>query len=332
MQKTLSLIIAAAIIYSIVQMKMQSPKETSPTTKAEEATEEVQTAQNVQDISSAEQDNVPVSGNFFEKTISRVLINALKTEEGRLFFENLLQPMNKPITDGQYTIKVDRDLIQSMFKINSFGEGKIGHATCGHIVSVKYQLLDINNSLISEDTKTFTLGSKIINPNIDAVIVGQMVGQTRQALIPASMDNYKLGDISNKSPYKVNIVLNSILPNNYINVDEVKIFDDEIAYKTPLLCGDKVKFMAKITRLSDGAVLYDSVEKGRQIDIKIGDINYPLIISYALHGKVPVGTRTVIARGKSFKALGSNVNKMLNQDIIHPDEYLMLELTNFQTE
>ena len=52
---------------------------------------------------------------------------------------------------------------------------------------------------------------------------------------------------------------------NYINVDEVKIFDDEIAYKTPLLCGDKVKFMAKITRLSDGAVLYDSVEKGRQL-------------------------------------------------------------------
>ena len=256
------------------------------------------------------------------------MINALKTEEGRLFFENLLQPTNKPIADGKYTIEVNRDLIQPMFKINTFGNGAIGPATCGHVVTLHYQLLDINNNLLSENTKTFTLGSRAIMPGIDSVVVGMMVGQTRQAIFPTK---YTSSNEENK-PYRVNIVLNSILPNNFVNSNEVKIFDDEIAYRTPLLCGDKVGIDAKITKLSNGQVLYDSVQKGEKLDIKIGDINYPLIVSYALHGKVPVGTRTVIAKGKLFKALGSNINKMLNQSKVPVDEYLMLELTNFQID
>jgi hypothetical protein len=327
MQKSLTLIITAAIIYSIVQMKMQSPPEdNAPKTQA------ANEAESTNNTSTPEQANIPLTGNFLEKTLSKVLINALKTEEGRLFFENLLQPTNKPITDGKYTIEVNRDLIQPMFKINSFGNGTVGPATCGHVVTLHYQLLDINNNLLSENTKTFTLGSRAIMPGIDSVVVGMMVGQTRQAILPTK---YAYSNEENKvhdAPYRVNIVLNSILPNNFVNSHEVKVFDDEIAYRIPLLCGDKVGVDAKITKLSDGQVLYDSVQKGEKLDIKIGDINYPLIVSYALHGKVPVGTRTVIAKGKTFKALGSNINRMLNQNKIPMDEYLMLELTNFKTE
>ncbi|HJD57037.1 FKBP-type peptidyl-prolyl cis-trans isomerase [Candidatus Tisiphia endosymbiont of Ptychoptera albimana] len=322
MQKALTFIIAAAIIYSIVQMKMQSPpEENAPKVQTTEA-------ESNNNTNTPEQANIPLTGNFLEKTVSKVLINALKTEEGRLFFENLLQPTNKPIADGKYTIEVNRDLIQPMFKINTFGNGTVGPATCGHVVTLHYQLLDINNNLLSENTKTFTLGSRVIMPGIDSVVVGMMVGQTRQAIFPTK---YTSSNEENK-PYRVNIVLNSILPNNFVNSNEVKIFDDEIAYRIPLLCGDKVGIDAKITKLSNGQVLYDSTQEGKKLDIKIGDINYPLIVSYALHGKVPVGTRTVIAKGKLFKALGSNINKMLNQSKIPIDEYLMLELTNFQTD
>ncbi|HJD63932.1 MAG TPA: FKBP-type peptidyl-prolyl cis-trans isomerase [Rickettsia endosymbiont of Sericostoma sp.] len=322
MQKALTFIIAAAIIYSIVQMKMQSPpEENAPKVQTTEA-------ESNNNTNTPEQANIPLTGNFLEKTVSKVLINALKTEEGRLFFENLLQPTNKPIADGKYTIEVNRDLIQPMFKINTFGNGTVGPATCGHVVTLHYQLLDINNNLLSENTKTFTLGSRVIMPGIDSVVVGMMVGQTRQAIFPTK---YTSSNEENK-PYRVNIVLNSILPNNFVNSNEVKIFDDEIAYRMPLLCGDKVGIDAKITKLSNGQVLYDSAQEGKKLDIKIGDINYPLIVSYALHGKVPVGTRTVIAKGKLFKALGSNINKMLNQSKIPVDEYLMLELTNFQTD
>ncbi|MCC8484047.1 MAG: FKBP-type peptidyl-prolyl cis-trans isomerase [Rickettsia endosymbiont of Labidopullus appendiculatus] len=325
MQKALTFIIAAAIIYSIVQMKMQSPpEENAPKVQTTEA-------ESNNNTSTPEQANIPLTGNFLEKTVSKVLINALKTEEGRLFFENLLQPTNKPIADGKYTIEVNRDLIQPMFKINTFGNGTVGPATCGHVVTLHYQLLDINNNLLSENTKTFTLGSRVIMPGIDSVVVGMMVGQTRQAILPTKYTSSNEENKDYDAPYRVNIVLNSILPNNFVNSNEVKIFDDEIAYRMPLLCGDKVGIDAKITKLSNGQVLYDSTQEGKKLDIKIGDINYPLIVSYALHGKVPVGTRTVIAKGKLFKALGSNINKMLNQSKIPVDEYLMLELTNFQT-
>ncbi|WP_425360317.1 MULTISPECIES: FKBP-type peptidyl-prolyl cis-trans isomerase [unclassified Candidatus Tisiphia] len=326
MQKALTFIIAAAIIYSIVQMKMQSPpEENAPKVQTSEA-------ESNNNTNTPEQANIPLTGNFLEKTVSKVLINALKTEEGRLFFENLLQPTNKPIADGKYTIEVNRDLIQPMFKINTFGNGTVGPATCGHVVTLHYQLLDINNNLLSENTKTFTLGSRAIMPGIDSVVVGMMVGQTRQAIFPTKYTSSNEENKDYDAPYRVNIVLNSILPNNFVNSNEVKIFDDEIAYRMPLLCGDKVGIDAKITKLSNGQVLYDSTQEGKKLDIKIGDINYPLIVSYALHGKVPVGTRTVIAKGKLFKALGSNINKMLNQSKIPVDEYLMLELTNFQTD
>lgn len=115
-------------------------------------------------------------------------------------------------------------------------------------------------------------------------------------------------------------------------MNEVKIFDNEIAYRMPLLCGDKVSFDAKITKLSDGKVIFDSAQNATKLNMKIGDINYPMIVSYALTGKVPVGTRTVIAKGRSFKAIGSNANRMLDQQHFPMEEYLMLELTNFQPE
>ncbi|KAJ6644965.1 putative fatty acid oxidation complex trifunctional enzyme [Pseudolycoriella hygida] len=278
-----------------------------------------------------QQDKAELTGNFLEKSISKIVINSLKTEQGRLFFENLLQSSNRSISQNDYIIEVNRDLVGTLFKINSFGEGSIGPATCGHVVTIKYQILDTNNNLINEATKTFSLGSWPIIPAIDMITNGMMVGQSRQAVIPPQYayynSKYRVENIDHDAYYKVNIMLNSILPNNFVNPAEVKIFDNEIAYKIPLLCGDKVKFAAKITRLSNGEILYDSNKQDKNIEMKIGDINYPLIVSYALHGKVPVGTRTVIAKGKTFKALGSKVNHMLVQDKIEVDEFLMLELS-----
>lgn len=328
MHKSLSLIIAAIIIYYIIQTKLQlSPEENEPVIETKEVT------QNTSDATQPPEPQV-LTGNFLEKSISKVVINALKTEQGRAFFENLIQQKNQPLASGEYSIEVNRDFIQPLFKINTLGSGTEGPATCGQVATIHYQILDINNNLISEETKTFTLGAKPIIPGIDIVTNGMMIGQTRQAIIPAKYAYYdapyKKDNLEQDAAYRVNVALNSILPKNFINPNEVKIFDDEIAYKIPLLCGDTTEFDAKITRLSNGQVLYDSKHNDKKINMKIGDITYPLIVSYALHGKIPVGTRTVIAKGQAFKAPGSNINRMLNQSIIPVDEYLMLELTNFK--
>jgi hypothetical protein len=99
MQKSLSFIIAVAIIYYIVQMKMQPPAD-SPIPK----NQEISDTENNKTPTIPEQANTPLTGNFLEKTLSKVMINALKTEEGRVFFESLLQPVNKPNSINNYTI------------------------------------------------------------------------------------------------------------------------------------------------------------------------------------------------------------------------------------
>lgn len=328
MQKLLSLIIVALLLYNIVKLQISSDNNNS--TIVEQASLN-NSANDGNQISSNNDAPVSLNGNLFERMISKIVINALKTEEGRTFFENILQPLNKPIDTKDYSIPVYKDLISSLFKINTIGNGNIGPASCGHVVTVFYQISDINNNLITEGTKTFTLGSGSIMLGLDNVIIGMNVGQAREAIIPAKYAvNIGANNDNVDNSYRVNVMLKSILPSNFIKSNEVKTYDDEIAYRVPLLCGEKVSFNAKITRLANGEILYDSKTKGQKINMKIGDITYPLIFSYALHGKVPVGTRTVIAKGQTFKALGSNINKIISQESLPLNEYLMLELNDFK--
>ena len=56
---------------------------------------------------------------------------------------------------------------------------------------------------------------------------------------------------------KLNVTLKEIMPQNFVDED-VKVFDDEIAYKLPLLCGGNSVYNARITKLSNSEVIYDS--------------------------------------------------------------------------
>lgn len=49
------------------------------------------------------------------------------------------------------------------------------------------------------------------------------------------------------------------MPENFIG-DEVKVFDDQLAYRIPLVCANKAIYDAKITRLRDSEVIYNSYQ------------------------------------------------------------------------
>lgn len=323
MQKLFTFIIVILILYNIISLKttILPSGESDKNSSATQLTG-----------SDSLDENISLGGNLIEKTISKIVINALKTEEGRTFFENIIQPLNKPLGTENYSISTHRDLVTPLFKITTSGSGTIGPASCGHVVMVYYQISDMNNILLHEGSKTFTLGSGTIMMGVDNVVVGMMVGQVREAIIPAKYA-YQ-GEHSDQIPsmddfFKLKVALHSILPQHFIKSNEVKIFDDEVAYRTPLLCGEKISCNIKITNLSQGSVVYDSKLLGEKTNIKIGDITYPFILSYALHGKVAVGTRTVIAKGKNFRSLGSNLGKIMQNDKISLDEYFMIELGDF---
>jgi len=68
---------------------------------------------------SEEQKPAEFSGNFIEKTISSVLLNVLKTDEGRLFLESLIQPMNKAVAGSGNGFEMNSELIACfVFKIS----------------------------------------------------------------------------------------------------------------------------------------------------------------------------------------------------------------------
>jgi len=330
MQKLLSFIIAVVILYGIFQSQMRSLEKNYNKNKQEKSFVE---QKSISDKNTSEQET-EFSGGFIEKTLSKVLVNALKTEEGKAFFENIISHNNKPLADGKSSIKVNNnDLITGILHINTFGEGSVGPASCGHIVTAHYQIMTMGGVTVDEQTKTFTLGSRTILSGLDSVIVGMMIGQTRQAILPAKFayaeSKYQKAGIDPALHYKVNIVLKEIMPKNFIKGGEVKIFDDEIAYKMPLMCGDRTSFDATITQISNGKILFDSSSNKQKISINVGDLNYPLIFAHALHNKVPVGSRVIIAKGRTFNGIADGYSKIFPKTMLNAEEYFLLELKNF---
>lgn len=316
MQRLITLIITCGIIYLIFKqliINIEVPKNPMTAEMNNEKTE-----------------NIAPSGNFLEKTLSTVLVNTLKTDEGRFFLESLIQPMNKPIAGSGASFKMNGDeFLTSLFKITTFGEGAKGPASCGHIVTVKYQILTVNNILIEEKTVTFPLGSNKQVPGMDAVIVGMKTNQTRHAVIASKY--FSRAEKNQGTSFKLNVLLTEIIPNNFID-NSTKIFDDQLSFTIPLLCGGRAIYDAKITNISHNKVIYNSTHTGKKINMHIGDLNYPVIFSHALHNKIPIGTRTVITKGKYLKSYASEFSTIFPDKKEPEDEYYMIEFFNFVNE
>ncbi|MGC0372396.1 MAG: hypothetical protein DGJ47_001109 [Rickettsiaceae bacterium] len=316
MQKFLTLILSGIVIYIIINNALETFRPLHNQS---------------QTVGGNKEENKTISteefkGNFIEKGFSNVLHNILKTEEGRFFIENLITPMDKPLASGTGILQVNStDFIDSFFKINTFGEGGKGPASCGHVVTISYKILSINNAVLKEDKATIALGSDKIAPGMDSIIVGMREGQTRHATIATKY--FTTNPKYQKSYFKLQVSLHKIIPHNF--AEGVKIFDDQISYKVPKLCGQKIVCDAKITKLSNNKVLYNSQNNKQRLSIKIGDQNYPMIFSHALHNKTMNGTRTVISKGRFLKSYVSDYSKIFPQTTIPENELYMIEFSNF---
>ena len=80
---------------------------------------------------------------IIEKSVSKVLINVLKTQEGRSFLEKIVRPANSPVA-GNYTVKVnDGSIFKELFKIETLIDGEGPQVSCGHLVTVNFEILKI---------------------------------------------------------------------------------------------------------------------------------------------------------------------------------------------
>lgn len=300
-----------------------------------------------------------ISGSFFERFISRVMVNALKTDEGKVFFSNLIQPMQNNISANELRFKISNsNFIEKIFKAETFENNPLTSpassqkegrniteniAYCGLDVLIDYEIKTENDEIISESEKTIRIGSSSFPIGFDNVIIGMKEGQTRVAHIPPAYSigsaYYEQNLVSNKlvqdeilkskiygKSFSVKILLKKVVSQLEIKKDEIKIFDDELILQMPFLCGQKILFKAVITSLYDGKTLYSSPQKQSYI---IGDETYPFIFALGLSGKLPKGKRSIIAKAKYFYSIFSNKSNHFHfLDDIPKDQYLLLDLSS----
>ncbi len=274
-----------------------------------------------------------MQGSFIERTLSTVVLNILKTEKGRIILEKMIQPVNTPIVDKDYSLKINSlNIIDTSFHIKTTKEGK-GNlvAVCGHPVNITYRVVNMQDMIIESGKKSIRLGDANILKAIDNIIVGMKIGESRSAIV-AEKFAYDAPDYKGKKPanpthdYKIDITLESI--SSDVFVDNVKIFDDEVSFKLPILCGSLVGSDVKIMNLN-GDVIFNSKDHGDPIKFRLGDPSYPVIFSYGLFNKQDKGIRTVIFSGKYLRSFNDK-----NHSIIFPneqpriDQFYMLEFSN----
>lgn len=313
MAKILTVIISGVIIYMILQknldsLNLQDELKLNNPTQTEE-----KKAKSEQEL----------TGSFFEKTISNILINVLKTHEGRTFVARMLKPENNTTLSYEDSFASYNDsFLNSTFQISTVGDGNGLPVFCGQTVNIHYKILNFDDVALEEKTETIHLGSEQIAPSVDAVIIGMKVGQTRHAVI-SSKDFVEIKNDKHKS-FKIDIVLKSIISKSIIDSD-IKMFDEKVPRQMPLICAKRAVYDAKITKLGDGSIIFDSTKTGKKIDMVIGNLNYPVIFSYALHNKIAEGTKTVIAKGKFFKSHLSEHSIIFPEKSLPENEYFMIE-------
>jgi hypothetical protein len=321
MKKIFIPVFIALLIYFVMQNNFMNMYSTySPPIKSKQI--------NTQDDQAAKNDD-NISGNFLERTMSNVLANILKTEEGKAIFAQIIQPMYQPLNGELIGYKVNNsNIIDSMFHINILQAGAGKNTVCGQKVVINYKIYDLTGNLLStENDKHIRLGENMIVPSLDAVIVGMKKGEKRSALITDKYINYATHNLSSdkkttyNAKFDIELISAEDLPYNY---NDVRMFDDEMAYTVPLLCGMETSFDMKVTDLTNNKTLYDTKGKD-QIKMRIGQPDYPLILSFLIHNKIPVGTRTAIIQAFMLKdkTFGNNIK------IDNKNSYLMIELSDF---
>jgi hypothetical protein len=275
-----------------------------------------------------------MEGGFLEKTLSTIIINTLKTERGRIIIEKMIQPANTPLVDKDYSLKINNmNIIDSKFRIKTTKEGQgDAKAICGHSVNITYRVVNMKDMIIESGKKSMILGDARIFKGMDNIIIGMKIGESRSAIIPEEFA-YEAFGFKGKKPanpshdYKVEVTLDGILSEIFID-NKVKIFDDEISFKMPTLCGDIVSSDVKITTLN-GDDIFDSKALKQEVKFKLGDLSYPVIFSYGLFNKQDKGTRTIIFSGKYLRSfMNSASSAIFPNDQPEADQFYMLEFEN----
>lgn len=271
-------------------------------------------------------------GTSFEKTVSKIVVNIMKTEKGRLLVEKMLRPVTMAPEDSDFTVKAnDRTVIDNLLNIKEVNIGTGRSAVCGHRALVEYRVANMSDLILDKGTKEITLGEGSIFYGLDNVVVGMKEGGFTRALVNHKLA-YDHAEYKGKKPinktndYKLEVKLIEVISKMDIKSD-VRIFDDKISLKFPLMCGDRASFDVKIEELG-GKTILNTKSNGHSIGYKLGDSTFPIIFSHSLFNKHDKGSRFVILPGTYLKRFDNNIFGMMNKELIKNKAHYLIEFSN----
>jgi hypothetical protein len=304
MQKYFTYIIAAFIIYNLFEKTNFSTIKSIPKSEV------------IKNIDDNVVNEEKFEGTWFEKKVSKIMANIIKTPEGSKFFENLVKPMQQ-IPQSEINFKVNsKDLINSLFKIKINKPGYGVEAVCGCKVSIDYALFDMKNNFIKNEQANIIIGKGDLSKSLENSIIGMRVGEEREVNIYPTI----IKDPKFKTSFKAKIKLDKL--ETTVAPGEIRYFDDTISYAKPILCGEKVKFDVTIMDVT-GKIIFEK----QDIVLNLGFEGVPVAFSQGIFNKTSAGTRTIIAKGKNLSGTHKAFAE-LSKIKINLENYYILDIKN----
>jgi hypothetical protein len=273
-----------------------------------------------QDISNITQSSQNIEGGFIERTISKIMINVLKTPQGQETFIKMIQPLSDGKNTDNFVLEMNNsNFIKKIFEIETNGNEKPIKAICGNIVDVEYLIQDFAKGTSETKRENIELGSQKADLALSNIIVGMSEGQKRKATIKEKFFQNALSE--NQMPKKIEVTLHKIIEKQFIDLSKIKIFDNVVNHYVPYLCGDKIDFEIKISKI-DGTEIFKS-KTGETESYRVGDRSFPMIFAYSLFNKTKSGTRTIITPAKYLKTFDDKLFPTFNIKNNNSEYYLI---------
>ncbi len=325
-QKALTLFIVVVIVYSLLKENISTvlPLDTmfDSTQKTEQEIKDKE-----KDVSDKAKDfEKSMEGNFIERSISKIVSNVIKTEEGKELFTKMIRPTNSFAENNGITIKFDdKKILNSLFKMTEITQGHGMSACCGDKVKINYKLYK-SEGTENQDLELILGDSELKNNFITSLFVGMKKNSKISALVPNNSKNLSMNDLQvDHTKYtQIEASLIEILHSD-INPSEIKIFNDGFSYFLPVLCGDKIKFNLVIEDLT-GKILFTTEKEKAKIEMNLGDKQFPAIFSYAIFNQTISVNRTIIAPAKYLR----NFEKKFNLSNLNNNQYILMKITDLE--
>jgi hypothetical protein len=257
---------------------------------------------------------------FFANFAANVVAKILESENGREFLLKFIHPLTND--NREDTIPINNlNYLNRIFGIKGLKNtlsDKVAY--CGADVVVSYKIYNDLQTITQQENVSMHLGDANLVA-IENVLIGMQEGETRQATIPywyANQYQYYMSSPKEKAAgLNLEVTLHKLASPNITNV---AIFDDLTSTEHPIICGHEIKTKVKITNFN-GDIIFQA-----PLSYRVGDNNYPSLLSYGLFNKTPEATRTLVSPAKYLKSSENSRNKPFDKLNLKESELVLIEL------